>query len=106
MKLTTEKPGMFLARKLNYLDKLPVRRDAAKNQTCAFQSLAKLRIKLVTMPVSLANLFGSVDFLRQRTRRDVADPGAQAHRSAKLFNVYQVPQFKDNRVRSITIKLG
>ncbi len=68
MKLTTEKPRVFIARELNYFNELPIGRNTAKNQTGAFQSLAKLRIKLVTMPVALANLFGSVNFLCQRAR--------------------------------------
>src|SRR6267142_3809396 len=106
VKLTTEKPGMFASWQLNYLNKLPVGRHSAKFQTRSFQSFTKLRIKLITMPMSLADLFRCVSLFGQRTRRKIARPGAQPHCSAKLIDIYQIAKLEDHRIRTLPIKFS
>src|SRR5437870_3919551 len=97
---------MFVSRQLDYFDKLTVGRNSAKYQARSFQSFAKLRIKLIAMPMSLADLFRRVSLSGQRTRRKVARPGAQPHCSAQLINVHQVTELKDHRVRTLPIKFS
>src|SRR2546426_11640791 len=103
VKLTTEKPGMFVSWQLNYFDKLTVGRPSANYQTRSVQSFAKLRIKLITMPMSLADLFRCVSLPGQRTRRKIAGPGAQPHSPAQLINIHQIAELEDHRIRTLCI---
>src|SRR5690348_2011652 len=70
MKLATDEPRMDVARQLDHLHELAVRRDAAEHQPIALQTLPKLRIDLVTMAMAFADFFcATVNILDQRTRR-------------------------------------
>src|ERR1043166_1113720 len=54
MKLAADKPRMHIARQLDHLDKLAVRRNTTEHQTFLFQTRTILRIELVTMTMTLA----------------------------------------------------
>src|SRR5215213_1272378 len=107
VKLAANEPWMHVTRQLDHLDKLAIRRDTAEYQTFLFKTLAKLRIELITMTMTLADLVrAAINFLDQRARREPARPGTQSHRSAQLFDVHKISQFKNDRMRRLEIKLG
>src|SRR6266436_734715 len=91
MKLASEKPGVLVARELHDLDKFFVRRNAAEYQTTPLQPLSISGIKLVTMPVTLADFFRVVvNFAGERIFAQAARPGPQPHRPAEVLDVNQV----------------
>src|SRR5581483_4032744 len=107
MELAPEEPGMFVAQKLHDLDELAVGGDAAKNQTAFRQRFAIGRIEFVTMAMAFADLaFTSVHFARERAFSQTTHPRAEAHRPAHLFDVHQIAQLKDDRVRRLDVEFG
>src|SRR6185295_10609695 len=80
---------------------------AAEHQTFLFEPLSKLRIKLVTMSMTLADLVHTtINFLDQRAGREPAGPRAESHGTAELFDVHEISQFKNNWVRRLEIELS
>jgi hypothetical protein len=56
------------------------------------------------MTVPFADFFRTINFLRQRPWRKIAGPGAKSHCSAQVFDVHEISQLKDNRLRRLLIK--
>src|SRR5215217_643747 len=107
VKLAADKPRMNVARQLDHLDKLAIGRHAAEHQTFLFEPLSKLRIKLVTMSMTLADLvYTTINSLDQRAGRQPAGPCAESHRAAELLDVHEISQFKNNRVRRFDIEFS
>src|SRR6266576_1252222 len=99
MKLTTQKPRMLIARQFDNLYELSVGRNTAKYQSRLLQTRPKFRVELVTMTVTFANFITAINLSGQRVVGKIARPGAQTHRATQLFNIDQIAQLKDNRVR-------
>src|SRR5438105_2754389 len=47
-----------------------------------------------------------VNVARQRTFSQTTDPSAKAHRSAHFFNIHQITQFENDRVRRLDTELS
>ncbi len=70
VKLAANKPRMDVAREFDHLDKLPIGRDAAEHQSFFFQTLPELRIELITMAVTFADLIcAAINVLDEGARR-------------------------------------
>src|SRR5205085_12325622 len=106
VELTTKDPRVNVARQFDHLDEATVHRDAAEDESGAFELFAELRVELVTMSVSLAYLFAvAVDFAREAFGRKPALPCAESHRPAHLLDADEVAQLEDDRVRRVRIEL-
>src|SRR4051794_5681995 len=98
MELAADKPRMHVARELDHLDKLAVRRNTAEHQPFPFQLLSKLRIDLVTVSMTLADVISAaINLLDQRSGREPARPRPESHRPAQLFDAHEISQFKNDR---------
>src|SRR6266567_2371906 len=107
MKLATEKPRVLVACELDVLDKFFVGRNATENQTTLFKRFPVRRIELITMTMSLVNLFrAAVDVASERVLRQPARPGAKSHRSPHFFDVDQIPELENDRIRSVNVEFG
>ena len=107
MKLATEKPGVFVACELDDLDKFFVGRNATENQTTLFKRFPVRWIELITMTMSLVNLFrAAVDVASERVLRQPARPGAKSHRSPHFFDVDQIPELENDGIRSVNVEFA
>src|SRR5579863_4638248 len=104
MKLAPNK--MRMLRKLNHLYISPVRSRPGNPQPARRQGLFILAVELITMPVALADLKLSINFMRQSSRLDFASPSSQAHGAAEFFHAAQLAQFVNHPMRSRRIKLA
>src|SRR3712207_2326025 len=106
VELAAQKPGVRLPRQLDHLDEAAVHRDAAEHESGAFELLTELGVELVSVPVALAYLGAApVDFAREARFREVALPGAEAHRAAHLLDADQISEFEDDGVRGLSVEL-
>src|SRR5436190_17179823 len=106
MKLARYEIRMRFARKFDHFNELSVRRDAAYDQAFAFQNVAIFRIEFISMPVTFADLFGTmVHVTHNGTILQITIPRPKSHRAAKLVHAYQVTQFENDRERRFFVKL-
>src|SRR5436190_5239855 len=107
MELARYKIRMRLARQLNHFHKFPIRRYAAKNEAFFFQDLAKSWVEFITVPMSLADLFGSIIYTPgERTFFQRTLPVAQTHRAAVFADIDEIAKFENNWKRRFFVKLG
>src|SRR5437660_1853468 len=105
MELAAEEPWMLIAQQLDDLDEFPVGRDAAEDEPALLKSLSIGRVEFVSMTMALADFIGPiVDVARQRPFRQATHPRAQAHSAAHLFDVHQIAQLENDRIRRLDIE--
>src|ERR1700686_5813526 len=103
MELTPNEKRM--TRNLHDLNVSAVRSRARNAQPGRHHGLFILTIELVAMPMPLADLGLTIDFVRQRPRLDLARPCPQPHRATQLFHAAQLAQLVDHAMRSRRIEL-
>src|SRR5579872_1823531 len=97
---------MRMVRKLNHLYISPVRSRPGNPQPARRQGLFILAVEFITMPVALADLKLSINFMRQSSRLDFASPSSQPHSPAKFLDAAQFAQLVNHPMRSRRIELA
>src|SRR5438876_12086618 len=97
---------MRMIRQLNHLDVGAVWGRARNSQSACRQRAFVFAVKLVAMPMALADLKLSINSVCQSSRFNLAGPSAQPHGAAQLFHAAQFAQLVDHAMRRCRIELA
>src|SRR5262245_39532758 len=91
--------------KLDNLDKVLIWRHAGNNKTLLGQNLLECAVELIAVPVPFGNRVALITPVGQRPGRQVRGIRAQSHGAANGVHTEQIPQFINDRMWSIRLKL-